>query len=144
VTCSRIALGIRRRRRRSHRIARRRAAEEQADTLSVGEGRQSRRLPGGDPQRAGASNQNEENASAGFTSVRRRAIPDARRSLSALLLRAIPSTGADGLLLNLLRGLPNDDDLISCLECGHGGVVEAAQSLVADYRNHPFSLNLTR
>jgi hypothetical protein len=47
-------------------------------------------------------------------------------------------------LLNLLGGLAYDDDLVSRLECGHGGVVETAQSLVADYRYHPFSLDLTR
>jgi hypothetical protein len=38
----------------------RRAVEERADTVLVGERRQSRRLPRRDPQRAAASNQTEE------------------------------------------------------------------------------------
>jgi hypothetical protein len=69
-SCSRIALGIRRRRRRSHRIARRRAAEERVDTLLVGERRQSRRLPGA------------------IRGERQRAIKQRKERLRSLLLRA--------------------------------------------------------
>ncbi len=62
---------------------------------------------------------------------------------SARLLDPIPTACANGLLLDFLGRLANDDDLVSSLECRHGRIVETAKSLVADYRYHPFSVDLT-
>src|SRR5829696_8472857 len=76
---------IRRRRRRSRRTERRRAAEERADMLFVGERRQSRRLHGAIRSERERATNKGNNASAPFYSVRRRAIPDARSWILQLL-----------------------------------------------------------
>jgi hypothetical protein len=63
-------------------------------------------------------------------------------SRSARLLYPIPSTCAKGFLLNLFGRVAYHHNEVPCFEGCHRRIVETAQSLVADYSYHAFSIDL--